>query len=197
MLPVFFKHDVAVANHAKGGRSSKSFISEGRLAPIKEELKEGDFLFIQFGHNDEKWDEVRHTEPADTYPEQLRLYIEAARSKKATPVLVTSVHRRFFDPTGKLKNSHGDYLEAVRQLAMEEQAPLIDLAEKSKALFEEAGPEGTKSIFFWGQPGEWMNHATGVKDNTHFQERGSLRIAELVVEGIRENNLQNLVMYLR
>ncbi|AFC29177.1 G-D-S-L family lipolytic protein [Paenibacillus mucilaginosus 3016] len=197
MLPCFFRHDVAVANHAAGGRSSKSFIAEGRLAAIEEELKEGDYLFIQFGHNDQKWDEPRHTDPATTYPEHLRRYIDAARSRKAVPVLVTSVHRRYFDDSGKLKNTHDAYLDAVRQLAEEEAVALIDLAEKSRRLFEELGPEGTKSIFLWGGPGEWMNYAGGIQDNTHFQERGSLRIAELVVEGIRERNLQSLVMFLR
>jgi lysophospholipase L1-like esterase len=197
MLPSFFRHDVAVANHATGGRSSKSFIGEGRLAPIAEELKEGDFLFIQFGHNDQKTDETRHTDPSTTYPEYLSKYIEAARAKKATPVLVTSVHRRYFDEAGKLKDSHGAYLDAVRQLAEKEGIPLIDLAEKSKRLFEEIGPEGTKSMFLWGHRGEWMNYSGGVRDNTHFQEQGGLKIAGLVVEGIRENNLQSLVMFLR
>lgn len=197
MLPVFFKHDVAVANHAVGGRSSKSFITEGRLDAILEELKEGDYLFIQFGHNDQKPDEARYTDPGTTYPEHLRKYIEAARSRKATPVLITSVQRRYFDAAGKLKDTHGAYLEAVRKLAGEEGVPLIDLADKSKRLFEELGPEGTKSVFLWGAPGEWMNHSGGIQDNTHFQERGGLRIAELVVEGIRENNLQTLIMFLR
>lgn len=197
MLPSFFKHDVAVANHAQGGRSSKSFIGEGRLDPIAEEIKEGDYLFIQFGHNDQKTDEPRHTEPATTYPGYLREYIEAARAKGATPVLVTSVHRRYFDEAGKLKDTHGAYLEAVRQLAAEESVPLIDLAAKSKQLFEELGPEATKSLFLWGSPGEWMNYSGGIRDNTHFQEQGGLKIAGLVVEGIRENNLQTLVMFLR
>lgn len=197
MLPSFFKHDVAVANHAKGGRSSKSFIAEGRLDSIMEELKAGDYLFIQFGHNDQKQDEERHTDPSTTYLQHLRQYIDAARSRNAIPVLVTSVHRRYFEATGKLRDTHGAYLDAVRRLAEEEGIPLIDLAEKSKRLFEEAGPEGTKSMFLWGAPGEWMNYSSGIKDNTHFQERGSLIIAGLVVQGIRENNLQTLVMYLR
>lgn len=197
MLQRFFKHDVAVANHALGGRSTKSFNSEGRLEAMMEELKEGDYLFIQFGHNDQKNDEARHTDPSTTYLEYLRKYIEAARSRQAVPVLLTSVHRRYFDASGKLKDSHGAYLDAVRRLAEEEGVTLIDLAEKSKKLFEEEGPEGTKSIFLWGQPGEWMNYSGGVRDNTHFQERGGLRIAELIVEGIREHNLQTLIMYLR
>ncbi|MNI56191.1 Rhamnogalacturonan acetylesterase RhgT [compost metagenome] len=197
MLQHFFRHDVAVANHAQGGRSTRSFIAEGRLETIGREIKEGDYLFIQFGHNDEKTDEERHTDPTSSYPEHLRKYIEAARSRQATPVLITSVHRRYFDPEGKLKDTHGAYLDAVRQLAEAEGVALIDLAEKSRRLFETLGPEGTKSIFLWGEPGEWMNYAGGVRDNTHFQERGGLTIAGLVVEGIREAGLQNLIMYLR
>lgn len=196
-LQRFFKHDVAVANHAEGGRSTKSFISEGRLDVIQEELKAGDYLFIQFGHNDQKNDEERHTDPPTTYIEHLRRYIEAAYSHKATPVLITSVHRRFFDASGKLQDTHGAYLDAVKQLAEEEGIALIDLAAKSKRLFEAEGPEGTKSIFLWGERGEWKNYPGGVRDNTHFQERGGLRIAELIVEGIRENELQTLIMYLR
>ncbi|MEK3884024.1 GDSL-type esterase/lipase family protein [Paenibacillus sp. PL2-23] len=197
MLPYYFKHDVAVANHAVGGRSSKSFIGEGRLDAIKEEIKEGDFLFIQFGHNDQKPDEARFTDPETTYKEYLKRYVDAARSANATPVLITSVQRRFFDEAGKLKDTHGAYLDAVRELAQEEGVALIDLAEKSKRLYEELGPEETKKLLLWGEPGEWLNYSSGVQDNTHFQEYGSLRIAELVVQGIRELNLMPLTMYLR
>ena len=197
MLQYYFRHDVAVANHAVGGRSSKSFICEGRLDAIAEQIKEGDYLFIQFGHNDQKIDEARRTYPATTYPEHLRQYIAVARQRKANPVLITSVHRRYFDESGKLKDTHGAYLDAVRQLADEEGLPLIDLAEKSKRLFELEGPQGTKAIFLFGAPGEWENHSAGISDNTHFQEQGSIRIADLVVEGIREQGLQTLVMFLR
>lgn len=197
MLQRYFKHDVAVANYAIGGRSSKSFISEGRLDSILKQIKRDDYLFIQFGHNDQKPDEERRTEPENTYPEHLRRYIDAARAKGAHPVLLTSVHRRFYEADGTLKNTHGAYLDAVRKLAQEENVPLIDLAEKSKTLFEQAGPEGTKSLFLWGAPGEWMNYPNGVKDNTHFQERGGIAVAGLVAEGIRECGLQSLAMFLR
>lgn len=197
MLNYYFRHDVVVANYAVGGRSSKSFIAEGRLDEIKEKMKEGDFLFIQFGHNDQKADEARFTDPSTTYPQYLKQYIEAARAANATPVLITSVHRRFFDENGKIVDTHKAYLQAVRQLAAEEQVPLIDLAEKSKQLFEELGPEGTKSLLLWGEPGEWINYCNGVQDNTHFQEKGGLAIASLVVEGIRELGLQPLSMFLK
>ena len=197
MLNYYFRHDVVVANHAIGGRSSKSFISEGRLDKILDEIKEGDFLFIQFGHNDQKSDEERYTDPKTTYPEHLQKYIDAARSKKATPVLLTSVHRRNYDNNGGIINSHTTYLDAVRTLAEDDNVALIDLADRSKQLFEELGEEATKSIFLWGEPGEWINSSNGVKDNTHFQEQGSLQIAQLVVQGIRDLNLMPLTMFLK
>lgn len=197
MLNYYFKHDVVVANHAVGGRSTKSFISEGRLDRIMQEIKEGDFLFIQFGHNDQKSDEERFTDPATTYPEHLQRYIDAARAAKATPVLLTSMHRRYFDDEGKIIDTHKAYLDAVRKLAAEEQVAFIDLAEKSKELYEQLGPEGTKKIFLWGEPGEWLNHSNGVRDNTHFQEQGGLAIAKLVVQGIRELQLMPLTMFLK
>jgi len=197
MLNYYFKHDVVIANHAVGGRSSKSFISEGRLDGIIEEIKEGDFLFIQFGHNDQKSDEERFTDPDTTYLEHLKKYIDAARSKKATPVLLTSVHRRYYDTDGRIINTHTTYLDAVRKLAEEENVALIDLADRSKQLFEELGVEATKSIFLWGEPGEWKSSSNGVKDNTHFQELGSLQIAQLVVQGIRDLHLMRLTMFLK
>ncbi len=197
LLPAQFKHDVAVDNHAQSGRSSRSFINEGRLSAIMERMKPEDFLFIQFGHNDEKPDPERGTDPFTTYKEYLKKYIDAAREAKARPVLVTPVHRRYFADDGTLTDTHGDYIIAVRELAEEEDIPLIDLAERSRLLFEQAGVEGTKEDFMWVLPGEYVNFPSGVEDNTHFQERGARRLAQQVAEAIRELQLQPLQMYLR
>lgn len=197
MLPQLLKHDVVVANHAVSGRSSKSFIDEGRLSVIIDEIKADDFLFIQFGHNDQKPDEERFTEPFTTYIKYLQQYIDAARDKGAHPVLVTSVHRRFYESDGQLRDTHGSYLEAVRHLAEEQSVPLIDLAEKSKTLFEEIGEEDSKSVFMWGAPGEFAQFPGGIADNTHFQEQGAIRIAGLIAAGIREASIWPLMMYLR
>lgn len=197
MLPRLLKHDVVVANHAVSGRSSKSFIGEGRLDTILNEIKANDFLFIQFGHNDQKPDEERATEPTSTYKHYLQQYIDGARSKGAHPVLITSVHRRFYESNGKLLDTHGLYLEAVRELASEQAIPLIDLAERSKVLFEELGTEESKSIFMWGAPGEFTYFPGGIEDNTHFQEQGAIRIASLIVDGIREAAIWPLTMFLR
>lgn len=197
LLPAQFKHDVAVDNHAHSGRSSRSFIDEGRLDAILEKIKPSDFLFIQFGHNDEKPDPARGTEPFTTYKQYLKKYIDAAHAAHAIPVLITPVHRRYFGEDGKLTDTHGDYIVAVRELAAEENVPLIDLAERSRILFEQAGVEGSKDDFMWVLPGEYLNFPGGVEDNTHFQEHGAQRLAQQVAEAIRELRLQPLQMYLR
>ncbi len=197
LLPAQFKHDVAVDNHAMSGRSSRSFIHEGRLDAIMQRIKPDDFLFIQFGHNDEKPDPERGTEPFTTYKQYLKKYIDAAREANARPVLITPVHRRYFADDGTLTDTHGDYIIAMRELAEAEHVPLIDLAERSRKLFEQAGEEGSKEDFMWVLPGEYINFPTGVEDNTHFQERGARRLAQQVAEAVRELRLQPLQMYLR
>lgn len=191
-IPEFFTEDVEFHNHGVNGRSSKSFIDEGRLQNILDSIGEGDFLFIQFGHNDEKEDGERHTEPYTTYKKYLMRYIEAAREKNAKPVLLTSVQRRSFNEEGKLKDTHGDYLTAVRELSIEKAVTLIDIAEKSKELFEKLGPEKTKEIFLWCEVGESENYPEGVKDNTHFSGYGAKIVAEMVFQGILESGLKPL-----
>ncbi|MDG0792459.1 GDSL-type esterase/lipase family protein [Cohnella ginsengisoli] len=197
MLQRFFKHDVAVANYAVSGRSSKSFAGEGRLDEIAAKLRAGDWLFVQFGHNDQKSDEARHTDPGSTYKLHLKMYIEAARERGAHPVLVTPVHRRKFAPGGALLDTHGAYVEAVRELAADEGVPLVDLAAMSARLFESLGPSGTESLFMHGAPGEFANYPAGVADDTHFQERGAEAVAALVVQRVRELALAPLFLYLR
>ncbi len=197
MLPAFLKHDIVVANHAVSGRSSKSFIEENRLDAILREIKANDYLFVQFGHNDQKSDEERYTEPSTSYKSCLKQFIDGARSKGAFPVLMTSVHRRFYEADGRIKDTHGLYAEAARELAAEQEVPLIDLAELSKQLLEEIGEDEAKSVFMWGAPGEFAHFPGGIEDNTHFQEQGAVRIAELIVSGIRSSRLWPLAMYLR
>ncbi|MFK7693295.1 rhamnogalacturonan acetylesterase [Paenibacillus sp. HJGM_3] len=197
MLPLFVKADAAVANYALSGRSSKSFIGEGHLDAIWSRIKPYDYLLVQFGHNDQKFDEARHTEPFTTYQETLMRYIHGARERNAFPVLLTPVHRRFYEDDGTLRDTHGDYATAVRELAGREGVPLVDLAAKSKELFERLGPEGTRSIFMQLAPGEFMNFPEGVNDNTHFQEHGAIQVAGLVKEGLQQLGLQPLMLYLR
>ncbi|WP_051585825.1 rhamnogalacturonan acetylesterase [Caldanaerobius polysaccharolyticus] len=195
MLPCFFTSKVAIANHTYSGRSTKSFIENGRLYDILKTIKEGDYLFVQFGHNDQKED-WRHTEPYTTYKEMLKIYINEAREKGAIPVLVTPMHRRFFDKNGKIVNTLGQYPEAMRQLACEEGVFLIDLNAKSEKLFNHYGPEGTKALFVYASPGDYPGYPDGIEDNTHFSEFGAYELARLVVEEIKEKGLP-LAMYVK
>jgi lysophospholipase L1-like esterase len=186
-----FDENIHVKNEASSGRSSKSFIMEGRLKSILNRLKPGDYLFIQFGHNDEKTeDPTRYTNPATTFKSYLKQYIDGARAKGAFPVLVTPVERRVFSADGKAQDTHGLYPAAIRELGQQENVPVIDLTTKSKGLFNQLGPEKTKDIFLWLNPNETRNYPNGVKDNTHFQENGAREIARLVTEGMIELNLQ-------
>lgn len=183
LLQPFFRGNVKVFNHAVGGRSSNSFIEEGRLQPILEQLKPGDYLFVQFGHNDQK---PIGTEPYTTYKSYLSQYIDGAYEKGAFPVLITPMNRRTFDEDGKMINSLGDYPNAMIELASERKVPLIDLWMISKNLYESMGPEESKKLFIWLEPGEHPNYPEGIHDDTHFCEEGAYALAEKVVEGIQE-----------
>lgn len=190
MLGDWFDDKVIVKNRAASGRSAKSFIEEGRLDRILHELKQGDYLFIQFGHNDEKAnDPERYTEPFASYQAYLKQYIDGARVKGAIPVLITPVERRRFSADGRALNSHGLYPAAMKALGEREHVPVIDLTAKSRQRFEQLGPEQTKRLFLWLEPGEHRNYPNGIKDNTHFHRRGAKEIARLVAEGIVELNL--------
>ncbi|MHA6483604.1 rhamnogalacturonan acetylesterase [Paenibacillus sp. strain BS8-2] len=185
LLPLYFNADVAVDNHAKSGRSSLSFMNEGRLDAILKELKTGDQLWIQFGHNDQKADAARATEPFGSYKEMLTIYVQAARERGALPVLITSPHRRKF-VGGSIVDTHGDYLTAMRELALELDVTLIDLAASSKSLYEEFGEVDSKELFMWALPGEFVSFPEGAQDDTHFNERGAYAIAGLVAREARE-----------
>ncbi|MBA4859883.1 rhamnogalacturonan acetylesterase [Streptomyces sp. PSKA54] len=173
-LPFFLHRDIAVDNHAVNGRSSKSFIDEGRLAPILDAIRPGDFLLIQFGHNDEKTaDPTRYTEPWTTYQDHLRQYVDGARARGARPVLATSVERRKFDSAGNAVPTHGEYPAAMRALAEEEGVALLDIQALSIALWQKLGVEETKKYFNWTDTEQ---------DNTHFNPPGAIAVARLVAE---------------
>ncbi|MEV0181518.1 rhamnogalacturonan acetylesterase [Streptomyces sp. NPDC050625] len=171
-LPFFLRTSVKVANHAVNGRSSKSFVDEGRLDAILAEIRAGDLLLVQFAHNDEKSaDPTRYTEPWTTYQDYLRRYIDGARAHGARPVLVTPVERRKFDADGNAVPTHGDYPAAMRALAKEERVPLLDIEALSLALWQRLGVEATKTYFNWTDTEQ---------DNTHFNPPGAVAVARLV-----------------
>ena len=179
MLPRFLKPEIAVANHAESGETMKSFLSGLRLAKILSQIKAGDYLLIQFGHNDSKkqWPQT-YAEAHTTYKAYLRAFIAEARLRGATPILVTSMQRRTFDEQGKIKNTHGDYPAVVREVAAEEKLTLIDLDRASTAFYEALGP-GRAPLAF----------SAGGKDATHHNNYGGYELAKVVVQGIRDSGL--------
>ncbi|MDB5084361.1 MAG: hypothetical protein JWN30_1247 [Bacilli bacterium] len=196
MLSRFFNSSIAVSNRARSGRSTKSFIQEGRLDQIWNWIRPGDYLLVQFAHNDEK-NNAGGTEPFTTYQQYLKIYLDGARQRGAIPLLATPVHRRFFDADGKIQNTHGEYSEAMKQLAVEETVSIIDLANLSKLFFEKVGEEGTKQIFMWTEPHDFASFADGTRDNTHFQEQGGIAIARLFANAISEHPNHPLYPFLR
>ncbi|MFL1012463.1 GDSL-type esterase/lipase family protein [Flavisericum labens] len=176
-------------NRAKSGRSSKSFYDEGSWTPVINDIQSGDFLIIQFGHNDEKTsDPVRYTDPYTTYQEYLKKYIDEARAKGAYPILATSIYRNYWNGDGAtMKDSHGDYPPAMRTLATEEDVPLVDAHVLSKTLFESLGKTYTTyEVFMNLEVGEFPNYPSGNSDNTHLQENGAYKMSEVIANDLSE-----------
>lgn len=185
-LPAFLDPRVVdVANRALSGASSKSFVQAGLLDRILADIRPGDYLFISFGHNDQKTDD-RHTDPYTTFQQYLSMYVDGARARRARPVLITPVERRRFDAAGHAYASHGDYPAAMLALAASTGVPVVDLTAASMQLWDSLGVGGTKDIFLWQDPGENPNFPDGVQDNTHFQAHGAIEVARLVVRGLVE-----------
>jgi lysophospholipase L1-like esterase len=191
MLPRFFRSGVVVANHAESGETIKSFISEQRFAKIFSLIQPGDYLFMQFNHNDQKINPKTHKPVVtiDEYKQLLTEYIAKARAAGATPVLVTSMNRRTFDATGHITNSLGDYPATMREVASQQHAALIDLNAMSKTLFETMGPEGTLKAFMHFPANAYPNQTEPISDDTHFNKYGAYELARCIVHGIRAANL--------
>lgn len=185
----FFDSTVVVDNRAKNGRSTRTFISENRWQPIADQLKEGDYVFIQFGHNDESKEKVdRYTTP-DEYKKNLSRFIDETRSRKAIPVLLTPVARRKFKD-GIAQETHAEYSALARQIAEEKGVAFIDLDMKSTELLQKYGEEKSKLLFLQLEPGEHPNYPEGKNDNTHFNELGARVIAQLILSEIKTLKLE-------
>ena len=190
MFAKYFKNGtVRIENRAMNGRSTKTFISEGRWQSIIDDLKTGDYVLIQFGHNDESKDKgERYTPPAD-YRNNLIRFIADVKAKGGNPVLLTPVMRRKFDSSGNLVDTHGEYPDLVRAVANEHNVPLIDMHRDSEVLIKGYGVEGSRKLFLQLQPGENANYPKGIEDNTHFNPIGADEMAKLAVKGIQENKI--------
>ncbi len=187
MLPLFFTPDVDVLNHARNGRSTKSFIDEGRWKAVVDQLRGGDYVFIQFGHNDAKVeDSTRFAAPRTAYRDNLVRFVRESRAQGAQPILLTPVTRRDFDSSGRFKGSHGEYPEVVKDVAQTENVPVIDMFEKSKALVTMLGDSGSCALYLAGVGKGEFRHWDKKRDHTHFTRVGAIRMASLVAEALRE-----------
>jgi lysophospholipase L1-like esterase len=181
----FWDSTVTVVNRAKNGRSTKTFLGEGLWKSIYDEMKEGDYVFIQFGHNDESPDKKERYATPDTFKMLLTRFIRETREKKATPVLFTPVSRRKFKD-GHAMPTHEQYSALVKEVAATDKVLFIDLDTKSMALYEQWGEEFSKKLFMQLEPGEHPNYPEGKMDNTHFTELGARLIAEIVLKELRQ-----------
>lgn len=202
MLPLCFDSTVTVHNHAVNGRSTKSFIDQGRWDEVRDSLTAGDLVVIQFGHNDEKADTARHTEPWGDYIANLRRFAREAKEKGATPIICNSIVRRNFarvadaaaqdDKAGQsemleaegdsLIETHGEYLAAARKAAEEEGALFIDLNEMTREMVQAYGPEKSRELYVWAEPGTVEAYPQGKKDNTHLNVSGATKVARMAAE---------------
>ena len=190
MLPQFFNENVTIKNFAVNGRSTKSFITEGRWDSVASEIKKGDYVFIQFGHNDQKFkDSLRYTNPLTAYRKNLIKFVNETREKDGIPVLFSPVVRRNFNEFGVLIDTHGLYPLIMRQVAIELKVPFVDLQLKSENFILSAGQEKSKEIYLWVEPGQNTMYPEGKQDNTHFSVKGATEISKLAVEGLKENGL--------
>lgn len=190
----YFNEKVTIENKAQNGRSTLSFINEKRWDSVMADLKEGDYVFIEFGHNDEKIDKPGVGTTIEQYKQNLCLFVNDARSKKALPVLLTPIMRRSFKD-GVFKDTHGAYPDAVRKVADSLHVPLIDMHVKTRKLLEELGEDSSKALFNHVEAGH-PNYPQGKKDDTHLSPEGAKRIAALAVEGVKELQL-GLTKYLK
>jgi len=180
---------VRVENHARNGRSTRTFISEGRWEAVTERLRPGDYVFIQFGHNDQSEDKPDRYTPPEDYRANLVRFVAEVRARQATPVLFTPVMRRRFDAEGAFYDVHGVYPGIAREVAVEHGVALIDMHRTSRATIEGYGVEKSKKLFLHLAAGESANYPEGLEDNTHFSPRGAELMAGLAVDGIREQKL--------
>ena len=195
MITRWFTDEVAVANYAESGETATSFIAAGRLKKIVSLMKEGDYIFMEFGHNDQK--EKRPGSGAFyNYVYALKQFVDEARAKGVTPVFVTPTQRRSFDKNGKIQETHANYPEAMRWVAKDLGVPLIELHEMTRTFFETLGVEESKRALVHYPAKTYPGQQTAFEDNTHFNPYGAYEISKMMVEGMKSLSLP-IVKYIR
>jgi lysophospholipase L1-like esterase len=178
LLPKFFSDPAMIVNHAANGRSTRSFLTEGRWQQLVDALRPGDWAIIQFAHNDEKIFPTARGE----FQDNLRRFVADVRAKQAHPVLATPCARRSFDGSGTLLDTHGDYPDAVRAVAAQTGVPLLEMNRLTMSLEEGHGPEGSKRLHLWIGAGVYQRQPDGYRDDTHYSAYGAERVAALAVQ---------------
>ena len=191
MLPELMTSDIKVENHAVNGRSSRSFIDEGRWKAVKDKLRKGDYVFIQFGHNDEKIkDSTRFTNPYTQYWHNLEKFVRETREKGATPILLSSIVRRNFNEHGVLVDTHGNYPLVARLVAEKMDVPFVDMGWLTERLEMQYGPEGSKKLHLHLEPGDDPYEPKGRHDDTHLSEMGATLEASLALKEVAQQGLE-------
>lgn len=181
----FFDSTVSIVNKAKNGRSTKTFISEGLWSSIIDNVTAGDYVIIQFGHNDESKEKVERYTTPEEYKTNILRFINETKAKNATPILLTPVSRRKFDKQGNAVETHEIYSAIVRSIAKETNVLFIDADEQTKALYQSFGEKNSTLLFLQLQPGEHPNYPEGKNDNTHFNELGARLVAQLILKALQ------------
>lgn len=188
MIPWFFKPGIAIANHAESGLTLGSFLGSRRLEKVLSVLKPGDYVFIEFGHNDQK-EKGPDDGPYKSYTNRMKLFVTDIRAKGGIPVIITSTSRRAFDEQGNVVPTLGDYPDAARKVASEMNVPLIDLNKMTKVFYKTLGVEGSTKAFVHYPANTYPNQPKALADNTHFNPYGAYEIAQMVLQGIKDQNL--------
>ena len=220
MLPVYLQGKIKVDNHAVNGRSSKSFINEGRWDKVMSLIRPGDYVIIQFGHNDEKPKNDRHTDPGSTFDENLRRFVNDTKSKGATPILMNSIVRRNFPPMAGqdiasesddkqkdwkgmypnegviLVDTHGAYLDSPRNVAAETEVTFVDMNKLTHELVQTLGANNSRDLFMWISPNTYEFCPKGKIDNTHLNVHGALIVSRLAVNALAKQ-MPELRQYIR
>ncbi|RYE36716.1 MAG: rhamnogalacturonan acetylesterase [Sphingobacteriaceae bacterium] len=188
MIPRFFKPGVVIANHAESGLTLGSFIGSKRLEKVLSVMKAGDYLFIEFGHNDQK-EKGPNDGAYKSYTERLQFFVAEVKRKGGIPVIVTSTSRRSFAFNGKIENSLGDYPEAARKVAWQENVALIDLNQMTTQMWDALGVEKSTKAFVHYPVNSYPGQDKALADNTHFNPYGAYEIAKCIIQGIKDNKL--------
>lgn len=197
MLPLFFNEKIIIDNRAVNGRSTRSFIAEKRWDDILKTLKKGDYVFIQFGHNDQKEkDSTRYTNPHTAYRHNLIRFVEETRAKGATPILFSSIVRRNFNEKGVLISTHGEYTMEARLVAQEFNVPFIDMEYYTELLEQSYGPEKSKQLHLHFKAGEIPYYKEDKADDTHLGVKGATEVAKIAVQELKKTKL-DIVKYIK